>query len=112
MARLTNPIETNSILCCIPRFLAVGMLGTLVDVGLFTILHILWGMPALAANTISSSAGIVNNFVLHRHWTFANRQRLAAGAQFSQFALVSLSALMINKQTLRYLRTWSRIECK
>jgi putative flippase GtrA len=78
------------------RFLAVGMLGTLLDLALFTGLHAWLGVPTLAANTISYSAGIVNNFVLHRYWTFADRARQATGAQFSQFAAVSLSALMLN----------------
>jgi putative flippase GtrA len=78
------------------RFLAVGMLGTLIDLTLFAGLHAWLGVPTLAANTISYSTGIINNFGLHRHWTFADRVRQATGAQFSRFAVVSLSALMLN----------------
>jgi putative flippase GtrA len=80
----------------ISRFLVVGMLGTLIDITLFAGLHTWLGVPTLAANTISYSAGIVNNFGLHRYWTFADRARQAASAQFSRFAVVSLSALMLN----------------
>lgn len=96
MARLNGLLETNNTLNCVPRFLAVGMLGTLIDIGLFAALHTWLGVPTLLANTISYSAGIVNNYVLHRHWTFADRQRKMAGAQFSQFAMVSVSALVMN----------------
>lgn len=78
------------------RFLAVGALGTIIDFGLFTVLHARLGMPALAANMISYSAGTVNNYILHRNWTYADRPRRAVGAQFAQFTLVSLSALMLN----------------
>ncbi len=80
----------------IVKFATVGALGTLIDIGLFAVLHIVVGIPALAANTISYSAGIVNNFVLHRDWTFAERERKPTAEQFSQFAAVSLSALILN----------------
>jgi putative flippase GtrA len=78
------------------KFLSVGVVGTLVDLALFTALHVMLGAPALAANTVSYSAGIVNNYLLHRHWTYADRAARALGAQFSQFAAVSLSALILN----------------
>jgi len=72
------------------------MLGTLIDITLFAGLYTWLGAPTLAANTLSYSAGIVNNFVWHRCWTFAHRPPKPTGAQFSQFAVVSLSALMLN----------------
>ena len=96
MAHLNDVFETNGTLRCLPRFVMVGLLGTLLDIGLFTLLRVRIGMPTLAANTIWYSAGIVNNYVLHRRWTYADRPRKALGAQFSQFAAVSLSALLLN----------------
>ena len=96
MAHLNDVFETNGTLRCLPRFVMVGLLGTLLDIGLFTVLRVRIGMPTLAANTISYSAGIVNNYVLHRRWTYADRPRKALGAQFSQFAAVGLSALLLN----------------
>lgn len=78
------------------KFLSVGMVGTLVDLTLYSALHMILGAPALAANTVSYSAGIVNNYLLHRRWTYADRHSKAPGAQFSQFAAVSLSALILN----------------
>lgn len=89
-------LETNDPGRRVARFLAVGALGTLIDWGLFAGLHVFFAVPTLVANTISYGAGIVNNFVLHRNWTFADRNRKPAGAQFSQFAGVSLSALIVN----------------
>jgi putative flippase GtrA len=96
MAHLIDSFETNNTLRCLWRFLAVGTLGTLIDVTLFIVLHALLGVPTLAANTISYSAGIVNNFVLHRRWTYDRQARKALGVQLSQFAAISLSALMMN----------------
>ncbi len=80
----------------VKRFATVGVLGTLVDIGLFTLLHVWLGAPILAANTVSYSAGMVNNFVLHSRWTYADRPRKTVGVQFPQSAAVSLSALVIN----------------
>lgn len=96
MVHVSDLFQSNSSLRRIGRFLAVGMLGTLIDFGLFVGLHAGLGVPTLTANTISYSAGIVNNFVLHRRWTFADQPRRAVGVQFTQFAGISLSALMLN----------------
>jgi putative flippase GtrA len=85
------------------RFAAVGVVGTALDLGLFALLHLSLGMAALPANTISYSAGIVNNYLLHRRWTYADRPRRPTGAQFCQFALVSLSALALNNLIVLWL---------
>ena len=82
------------------RFVVVGALGTLVDVGLFTVLHLVFGAPALVANTVSYSAGIANNYILHRVWTYADRPRREVASQFVAFAAVSLAALLINNLTV------------
>ena len=78
------------------RFMIVGASGTLVDFSLFALLQSQLGIVALLANTISYSAGILNNYLLHRYWTFSHRPQRGAGVQFSQFVGVSLSALLIN----------------
>ncbi len=84
----------------VPRFVVVGALGTLIDVGLFTVLHLVFGVPALVANTMSYSAGIANNYILHRVWTYADRPRREVAPQFVAFAAVSLAALVINNLTV------------
>jgi putative flippase GtrA len=96
MAQLVNTLQNSDTLRSAARFMLVGALGTFVDVALFTVLHVLLGAPPLAANTLSYSAGIVNNYFFHRTWTFALRPQKAAGRQFTQFAGVSLSALVAN----------------
>ncbi len=78
------------------RFATVGALGTLLDVGIFSLFHVGLGVPVLLANTISYSTGIINNYVLHRRWTFSDRGPKPIGTQFSQFLAVSLSAMLLN----------------
>ncbi len=96
MAIIDRPWKDTETFRCLPRFLAVGFMGTFVDVGLFTGLHVLLGVPTLVANTFSYSAGMLNNFVLHRRWTFADRSGKAMSAQFMQFVLVNIIALTLN----------------
>lgn len=105
MAAVLARAQTHPIFAKIARFALVGLLGTAIDLGLFALLHLLVGLPGLLANTLSYSAGIVNNFVLHRRWTFhqANtpdstlaRSPTPAVSQFARFAAVSLSALALN----------------
>lgn len=77
------------------RFLTVGALGTFLDFGLLTVLKMI-GLPTLPANSLSFTAGVVNNFALNSRWTFADRRAGNWRAQFVQFLLVSLVGLAIN----------------
>jgi putative flippase GtrA len=100
---MTDQVEEISLSASrryVPRFVAVGALGTLLDIGLFTVMHIVFGMPALAANTLSYSAGIANNYILHRVWTYSDRPRQNVAPQFAAFAAVSLAALLLNNMTV------------
>ncbi|HYG35283.1 MAG TPA: GtrA family protein, partial [Clostridia bacterium] len=54
----------------------------------------------LAANTISYSAGIINNYYFHRTWTFALGPQRAVRKQFLLFVAVSLMALAINSMVV------------
>jgi putative flippase GtrA len=96
MAVIDNALPVVGSFRHVRRFAVIGTLSTVIDIGLFTVLRVFLGMPALGANTISYCAGIVNAFVFHRRWTFADRPHKAAAAQFTQFALVSFGALLLN----------------
>lgn len=52
----------------LPRFAAVGVLNTALDLGLFLLLHGALGI--VAANLVSTSAGMLCSFVLNGRWTF------------------------------------------
>jgi putative flippase GtrA len=78
------------------RFVLVGVLGTMLDFSIFTLLLTSLGFPVWISNMISYSVGIINNFFFHRYWTFARRPRKALPVQFSQFVGISFSALVLN----------------
>lgn len=96
MTTLTSTRPDREFLRRAARFLAVGALGTLIDLSLFSALALLLGVPPLLANSVSYGAGILNNYALHRAWTFAGRTRAGAPRQFARFAAVSLSALALS----------------
>ena len=78
------------------RYLSVGLLSTVIDIGLFAWLTGQLGLPTLAANTLSFSAGLLNGYTLNRLWTYGDRPDKTIGVQFAQFLAVSLVALLLN----------------
>lgn len=106
MAPLLHTLRVNESWRSLARFLVVGTLGTLIDFSLFAFLHLVLGLPALPANILSYSAGIINNYLLHRAWTYAARPKKALVRQFAQFAAVSLSALALNSGVVLILTPW------
>jgi putative flippase GtrA len=79
------------------RFATVGLLNTLLDVGLFWMLTTLAGLPLIAANTMSYSAGVVNSFLWNKYWTFGDiRQGDPIHRQFLSFVIISIAALGIS----------------
>jgi putative flippase GtrA len=77
------------------RFLTVGAVGTLLDFGILTLLK-LSGMPTLFANSLSFTAGLLNNFTWNRLWTFSDTNKMDWRKQLTQFTLVSLAGLALN----------------
>lgn len=54
------------------KFNLVGVLNTLVDFGLFTLLYFL-GNDYLAAQFVSYIGGTANSYVFNKYWTFEHR---------------------------------------
>ena len=83
------------------KFGAVGVLNTLVDLGLYFVLTRwlgLAGMPVLA-KSISYGAGILNSFAWNRTWTF--RSQTSAWKTLIPFVLVNLVGLGMNTGTMQ-----------
>ena len=78
------------------KFLAVGVLNTLIDAGMYLALthHLgLAALPALA-KALSYSIGVLNSYVWNRSWTFGSQANIRA--TLLPFAVSSLVALAIN----------------
>jgi putative flippase GtrA len=77
------------------RFLTVGAIGTFLDFSLLSLLKAL-GLPTLVANSVSFTAGVINNFTWNRLWTFSDEKQADWQRQLAQFLLVSLVGLTLN----------------
>lgn len=79
------------------RFAVVGTTGTVIDFAILTFLKQIVGLPTLPANTLSFTAGLINNFTWNRLWTYADaRSAKPAWMQFGQFVVVSLIGVLIS----------------
>jgi putative flippase GtrA len=74
------------------RFALVGVVNTLIDFLLFTVL-IAAGLGVLAANTVSTSAGMAFSFVVNRAWSF--RSERPARQTVVPFLAVTLVGLWV-----------------
>jgi putative flippase GtrA len=88
------------------RFVVVGGLNTLVDLGAFHLLSLIPGMPFTAAKGASYALGICNSFLWNKYWTFNAARSERGGREFAIFFLVNLPPLVINVVVFTLLGLW------
>ena len=76
------------------KFNCVGVLNTLVDFAVYTLLCNL-GLYYMLSQVISYSCGMVNSYVCNRLWTFREERGRTRG-EFLKFALVNLASLGVS----------------
>ena len=78
------------------KFMAVGVLNTLIDAGTYFILTRGLGLKALPvlAKGIAYAAGMINSFFWNRNWTF--KSKTSTGRAAFLFTLTHVVALGIN----------------
>jgi len=87
------------------KFMAVGVVNTLVDTSIYFVLT--RGLTVFAghlvlAKLLSFLAGTVSSLTLNRRWTFGVRTPLTLAEVLRFYAIVSL-ALLINTESMRFL---------
>lgn len=71
------------------RFLIVGALSTLIEVGVFNLLYIVCGTDVVVAKVIASLVALVNAYFGNREWTFRNRGKHGRRKEIVLFVLVN-----------------------
>jgi putative flippase GtrA len=83
----------------IPRFVAVGLVGVLVDNVVLVALHGAAHVNVVAAAALATEVAILGNFVLNDRWTFARRRgphgALVRGLRYNLVALVGLGITVL-----------------
>ena len=88
---VNNPRERSRFL----RFAVVGVMGAVVDFGVYTFLHDLLGVSAVLASVCSFITAVISNFTWNRYWTYPDSRSKQISSQMMQFAVVSFVGLGI-----------------
>ena len=88
---VTNPQERTRFF----RFAVVGIIGAVVDFGIFNLLTNIAGFTAVWASVISFIAAIISNFTWNRYWTYPDSRSKPIAQQLTQFSVVSVVGLVI-----------------
>lgn len=90
------------------KFNLVGVLNTLVDFGVYTLLTSL-GLNNLIAQCISYACGMLNSYLLNTLWTF-KVERKRTTTEFIKFACVNLVSLGTSLGILSICKYWFMID--
>ena len=88
------------------RFVVVGVLNTVVDLGALYLLGLIPGMPHVAAKAVSYFLGICNSFVWNKYWTFNAGHSKRGPREFAIFVGVNLPPLIVNVVVFTLLGIW------
>ncbi len=83
------------------KFGVVGLIGFVIDVGLFNLLRLgVFGdghvfQTAIGAKVLSTSVAIAANWVGNRYWTFREHRRRDVVQEFAEYVVVSVGGLLI-----------------
>jgi putative flippase GtrA len=77
------------------KFGTVGVLNTLIDLGVSNLLFLL-GVNIYVATSISFLASATNSYFLNRAWTFKDHQVENSWTKYGQFVFVATTGLIIN----------------
>ena len=82
----------------IPKFLTVGLLGTLTNLVIFYILVDRWGFAALPVSTGTFFISSLQNYYLNHIWTFSDRtvNQPVGLISYVKYLFVALAGLGIN----------------
>ncbi len=90
------------------KFNIVGVLNTLVDFGVYTLLTSL-GLDNMIAQCISYTCGMLNSYLFNTLWTFrAEKQRTPS--EFIKFVCVNLVSLGASLGMLYICKNWFMID--
>lgn len=89
MEKKTQEIEK------VGKFALVGVVNTLLDMGLFALLAQLLGVNVYLSQCISFSAGVLNSYLLNRSWTFRTKEAFWSPA-LVRFLLLNVAMLAVS----------------
>lgn len=77
------------------RFLVVGAVSTLIEVGAFNLFVYVFGWDLILAKVVASLVALVNAYIGNREWTFRNRDRRGRASELLLFVAVNLVCTLL-----------------
>ncbi len=78
------------------KYSAVGIVGTLVDVGSLYVFVDFAGLPVVRASILSFALAVLNNYIFNRFWTFKHHNSFGWHKRFLKFVALSVVGLWLN----------------
>jgi putative flippase GtrA len=85
------------------KFMAVGVIGALVDFGIMNLFSKLFGMTLTVAGSISFTCAIISNYLWNRYWTYPDSRSRPVIRQLIMFFIVNVAGLAIRIPILHFL---------
>jgi len=99
MSIISNPKERQRFL----RFAIVGIIGAVVDFGVFNFLVHFDLAPVIYASMISFTMAVISNFLWNRFWTYPDSRSKSIRHQLTLFALINFIGLGIRTPLFAFL---------
>ncbi|HVN54213.1 MAG TPA: GtrA family protein [Anaerolineaceae bacterium] len=85
------------------KFAMVGVLGAIVDFGVFNLLVNGFHLQAVPSSVVSFTCAIISNFLWNRFWTYPDSRSKRIHHQVVQFIMVSVIGLVIRTPLFAFL---------
>ncbi|HUN23769.1 MAG TPA: GtrA family protein [Anaerolineales bacterium] len=72
------------------KFIIIGLMGTAIDFGVFTLLKKGFGISTPISNSISFSLAVLNAFLWNRYWTYPDSRSKPMLQQLTSFVIINL----------------------
>ena len=99
MTIITNSSERKRFL----RFAVVGIIGAVVDFGVFNLLVHFTDIRAVYSSMISFSMAVMSNFIWNRYWTYPDSRSKPLQNQLFMFAMINVIGLGIRTPLFSFL---------
>jgi len=103
VARRPGPARSWGVFHRFAKFSAVGAGGVIVQTVTLGVLMRVGGMHYLMATALAVEASVLNNFVWHRRWTWADRPRSCAALVLLRFNATNGAMSLIGNLALMFL---------
>jgi putative flippase GtrA len=87
------------------RFAVVGIIGAVVDFGIFNLLTNFTTTAPVIASVISFICAVISNFLWNRYWTYPDSRSKSVPRQMVQFIVVSGVGLVIRTPLFAFLES-------